>query len=45
MGGEELFSTRARAALPETPQERDELRMIMREACSAHGLGGGGFGG
>lgn len=40
MGGEELFSTRARAALPETPQERDELRMIMREVAELDDLAG-----
>eukprot|EP00931_Biecheleriopsis_adriatica_P056779 TRINITY_DN33671_c0_g1_i1.p1 TRINITY_DN33671_c0_g1~~TRINITY_DN33671_c0_g1_i1.p1 ORF type:complete len:588 (-),score=149.35 TRINITY_DN33671_c0_g1_i1:175-1938(-) len=33
VGGEELFSTRERVHLPETPEERDMLRMKMQEVA------------
>lgn len=33
VGGEELFSTRTRLVLPESPQERDELRYQMQQVA------------
>lgn len=33
VGGEELFSTRSRLVLPETPEARDKLRLQMREVA------------
>eukprot|EP00440_Ansanella_granifera_P041545 gb/GFBE01045053.1/.p1 GENE.gb/GFBE01045053.1/~~gb/GFBE01045053.1/.p1 ORF type:complete len:593 (+),score=146.41 gb/GFBE01045053.1/:1-1779(+) len=33
VGGEELFSTRQRVRLPETPEERDSIRLKMQEVA------------
>jgi len=40
VGGEELFTTRARARLPKTPLERDELRAAMQEVAALDDLAG-----
>lgn len=33
VGGEELFTTRQRVRLPETPEERDNMRLMMQEVA------------
>lgn len=40
VGGEELFNTRGRLVLPETPQERDELRLRMTEVAALDDVAG-----